>query len=266
MPRINVQNTVEWVKDKIFIYQPYLMPHQRKNLPDFLIIGAQKSGTTTLRYNLNLHPDIHMATDPRYGEIQFFCREERWKKGVGWYKEHFTENHCLQGEKTPEYLFNYKCHRRMHRIVPQAKLIILLRNPVTRAYSQWNHYNQIYETDSKHWKWKKTDFETALNNQHDVIKRGEYIDQITHLLKYFPKEQIHIGIAEKLRRNPNDELLNIFSFLEVPPKAFTFQNRHTRKYSYPIKEKTRKKLHDHFEPFNDRLFTFLGYSIPEWNA
>ena len=264
MLKINRRNTVAWLKEKIFLYKPYLVATHKKNFPDFLIIGAQKSGTSALLYNLALHPEIFIARNPLNSELKFFTQEKRWKRGVDWYMGHFTRNYCLQGAKDPRCLFLKKCHSRIHRTVPQAKLIILLRNPVDRAYSQWNHYNQVYETNSKSWGWEKTDFETALMSQAEVIERGEYIDQITHLLNFFPREQMYIGIAERLKVNPSYELSKVFSFLEVPFRSLEFQNRHTRKYAHPMKEETRKKLHDYFQPFNERLCTFLGHSIPEW--
>lgn len=266
MSRIQNQLIIDWLREMAFLYKPYLVPAQRRNLPDFLIIGAQKSGTTALLYNLALHPEIFMARDPLNTEIKFFSWEERWKRGVNWYMGHFTRNYGLQGEKDPEYLFLNKCHSRMHNVVPKAKLIILLRNPVDRAYSHWNHFNEEYETRWKDRGWKKTDFETALINHKGVIKRGEYIDQIIHLLKFFPREQIYIGIAERFKANPGLELSNVFSFLEIPSRTLEFQNRHTRKYSSPMKEETREKLHSHFQPFNERLFSFLGYSIQEWKS
>lgn len=264
MSRIQIQIILDWLRERKFLYKPYLVPTHKRNLPNFLIVGAQKSGTTALLYNLALHPEIFMARDPLYTELKFFSWEKRWKRGVIWYMGHFTRNSCLQGEKDPEYLFLQKCHSRMHTVVPKAKLIILLRNPVDRAYSQWNHYNEVYETRSKNWGWIKTDFETALIKQKEIIKRGEYINQIIHLLKFFPKEQIYIGIAERLKANPSYELSKIFSFLEVPSISLEVLNIHTRKYAYPMKEETREKLHDHFQPFNQRLFALLGHSIPEW--
>ena len=241
MSRIQIQIIINWLRERKFLYKPYLVPAHKRNLPDFLIIGAQKSGTNALLYNLALHPEIFMARDPLNTELKFFSREDRWKRGVAWYMGNFTKNSCLQGEKTPEYLFFQKCHSRMHAIVPKAKLIILLRNPIDRAYSQWNHYNEIYETRPKSWGWIKTDFETALKKQKQLITRGEYIDQITHLLNFFPREQLYIGIAERLKANPSYELSKVFSFLEVPSRCLEFQNRHTRKYAHPMQIRNKGK-------------------------
>lgn len=263
---MNKQQIIDWSKWLRFYFKPYLIPHSKKNLPGFLIIGAQKSGTSSLFYNMNMHPDVYMAAAPNFSEVKFFSLEIRWQKGINWYMGHFTQSNCLQGEKDPECLFYKKCHSRMHQVIPHAKLIILLRNPVDRAYSQWNHYNQIYETYSRNWGWQYTDFETAITKSKEVIKRGEYIDQITSLLNFFPREQVYIGIAEKLRRHPHKELAKIFSFVEVSPSPCKFQNRLIGKYPCPMKEETRKLLQNHFKPINERLFNFLGYSVPEWES
>jgi len=261
MIKLNID--IQYKKIK-FTYKPYFISAHRKNLPDFIIIGAQKSGTSTLAYNLHRHSDIYMARDSYYTEVKFFSNEKRWRRGINWYKGFFTQSDCLQGEKSPEYLFNKKCHSRMHNMVPSAKLIILLRNPVDRAYSQWNHYNQVYDFQSKYWGWEKTDFETAIRMREEVIKRGEYINQITHLLRFFSKEQMHICITERLQKKPHSELEKIWSFLDVSSKTLEFHNRNVREYPSPMKEETRKKLHVHFQSFNELLFDYLGYSIPEW--
>ena len=172
MSKITKRYIATWLKEKTFLYKPYLVAAQKKNLPDFLIIGAQKSGTTALFYNLNRHPEIFMAKGPKNTEVKFFTMEKYWKRDVDWYMGNFTKSKCLQGAKDPRCLFLKKCHSRIYTTVPQAKLIILLRNPVDRAYSQWNHYNQDFETDTKNWGWEKADFETALLSKSEVIKRG----------------------------------------------------------------------------------------------
>ena len=233
-------------------------------LPDFLIIGAQKSGTSALYHNLNKHPSIYLPRSDGKIEIHFFSQGKQWRRGVEWYKSHFIHPDCLQGEKTPEYLVRTKCHERMHRTVPNAKLIILLRNPIDRAYSQWNHFNQAYKK-SKQWGWKLVDFETAITSNRDMIKRGEYIDQIKHLLAFYNRNQIHISIAEKMKKDLGTEIGKVLSFLNMAPADIRYENRHERTYPAPMNRDVRKQLSSHYQSFNDRLFDFLGYSVPEWD-
>lgn len=239
---------------------------KRTKLPGFLIIGAQKSATSTLSSYLSKHPYISMARRPGKSEMHFFDIDDNWCRGINWYMDHFNHPKALQGEKTPAYLFLSKCHPRMHRVVPHAKLIIILRNPVDRAYSQWNHYNHIHAEESGHRGWVKTDFIKALDLHPEVVKRGEYIDQIIHLLKFYKREQIYIGITERFRKNPDRELKKIYSFLGIPYKHTKLHDRHVRQYPRPMEEDMRRNLLAHYRPYNGRLFDFLGYSVDEWNS
>lgn len=262
----NGNNSKAWLVQLKFFFNRYFTKQKKYSLPDFLIIGAQKSGTTALSYNLNQHPYIFMPIENGEIEIHYFDKDVLWKeKNIHWYMKHFVKPNCLQGEKTPEYLFSHKCHKRMQSILPNVKLIILLRNPVDRAYSQWNHFNQIYE-QSKYWGWVKTDFENAIESNQGLLLRGEYINQINHLLKFYNKEQIYIGIAEKMKKNPKEEMKNIYTFLNIPHFYGEYKNRHVRSYNELMNPVTRKKLIAHYKTLNDRLFDLLGYKINEWGS
>src|SRR5689334_8975756 len=119
---------------------------QLRLLPDFIIIGAQKGGTTSLYNYLIEHPLIKSA---RRKEVHYFDRN--FHKGVSWYKaffptsleKYYAENilkkDFITGEGSPEYLFYPHCAEKAVRVLPQAKIIALLRNPVDRAYSQYRH-------------------------------------------------------------------------------------------------------------------------------
>jgi hypothetical protein len=238
--------------------------NKTQHLPDFVIIGAQKSGTTSLFYNLNKHPHIKMVcSNPKTNEMHFFNNEDTWAKGIDWYKGHFNHPNCLQGEKTPEYFTDHVCHKRMASYIPKARLILLLRNPVDRAFSQWNHFNQIY-TVSKKWGWEKTDFENSIERNKSVLLRGIYIQHIRHLLNYYVHDMIYIGVAERIQKNPQYEFNAICLFLGVKPINIEYDSRHVRDYSQPMKSETRKKLLEFYRPYNEELYDFLGYRISEW--
>src|SRR5690349_3699828 len=126
----------------------------RRLLPDFLIIGAQRGGTTSLYNYLQAHPNIHSAS---IKEVHFFDR--KFQKGVHWYRAHFPmrltkvyagrfrHEGFVTGEASPAYLFHPQVPERIARLLPRVKLIVLLRNPVDRAYSQYYHTLQLgYET------------------------------------------------------------------------------------------------------------------------
>ncbi|MFH0947242.1 MAG: sulfotransferase domain-containing protein [Planctomycetota bacterium] len=233
-------------------------------LPDFLIIGAQKSATCTLYFNLRRHPKLHLPeTGGGLNEVHFFDWEHHWERGVGWYREQFEPVAMLQGEKTPEYISQLKCHARMHATVPRARLILSLRNPVDRAYSHWNHFNQIHE-ESQEWGWIVRPFEEAIESTPDIVRRGDYIDQVEHLLRFYPRQQLHVVIAERLRKNPGLELNRICDFLGVEPLEWEVRSIHQRSYAAPMSPEARQRLKERYAASNARLFEFLGERITEW--
>lgn len=235
-------------------------------LPDFLIIGAQKCGTTALRYNLSTHRDIAVHGK----EVHFFSEPKNWERGVAWYSQHFQSPERLQGEKSPGYLESKIAAKRIATILPSAKLIVILRDPVTRAYSQWNHMMQNIEQSSRR-DWESASFDEAIARASTgtppfdrLLRKGEYIDQIARYTEYFPPEQIFIGIQERFFRNGAEELARIFDFLGVERLPIEPRNRHVRSYESPMAPHIEAELVRYFEPFNQRLFQFLGETIPEW--
>ncbi len=244
------------------------------NLPNFLIVGAQKAGTTALRYNLERHPDIYMARRDgvNSAEIHFFDNDANWRKGVEWYQKYFLCPDKLQGEKTPNYLHNTKSHERMASVVPDAKLIVLVRNPVDRAYSHWNHFNQVSDR-SKNWGWVVTDFETAFSEElsatrhvhSSILNNGKYIFQLASLFRFYPPEKIHICVTERLRNNTQQEMCRIYRFLGVEEIELPFKNVHVRPYTDPMEKDVRRRLEEYYRIFNEALFKYLGARIHEWD-
>src|SRR5688572_25508011 len=105
--------------------------------PDFIIIGAQKAGTTAAAFNLNKHPSISVfsgITEYGQAEIEFF--NQHWERGSDWYFNQLPDDKIV-GEKTAELLHRTICHQRIYLVQPNVKLIVLLRCPIKRAYSQW---------------------------------------------------------------------------------------------------------------------------------
>jgi hypothetical protein len=108
--------------------------------PDFLVLGTQKGGTTTLHHLLRQHPDVFL---PSVKEVHFFSLH--YGKGAAWYGEHFRGAQPQQrcGEITPYYLFHPEAPGRIHQLLPKARLIILLRDPVERLLSQYFHSRRL---------------------------------------------------------------------------------------------------------------------------
>ncbi len=244
-------------------------------LPDFLIIGAQKCGTSTLRVNLARHPGVYMPDreEQPMGEMHFFNNEKFWDRGVDWYRSHFSQPELLQGEKTPDYLSHLVGHKRMHAVVPEARLIVMLRNPVDRAYSAWNHFNQAIERTHLRG-WEVMGFEQALERgvreQKGVFTglfaKGMYGLQINHLLQFYPRERIHIIITERMYRSSQDEYQKVLAFLGLAQNDQAIENRNVRSYPQPMREETRARLEEFYRPHNELLFKILGERIPEWEG
>jgi hypothetical protein len=243
--------------------EPLLAGNRDPTLPDFLIIGAQKAGTTALMMNLDVHPGVSMAgSGGRPRELHFF--DQHWDRGLDWYRGFFDRSDRLQGEKTPDYFGHAFALERMARILPHARLVVSLRNPVDRAYSQWNHFNQISE-ESTAWGWRVESFEKAIARSGNMLIRyGEYATHLSSLYRFYPREQVHVVIAERLREKSQEEYDRLLRFLGLDPGPRPFRNHHEREYGTPMAAETREMLNARFAPLNEELFALLGARIDEW--
>jgi hypothetical protein len=269
-------------------------------MPDFLIIGGQRCGTSSLYYYLTEQHGISSAATK---EVHFF--DDFYTKGINWYRaqfptsmykyyvEHIHKRHFLTGEASPYYIFHPHAPRRISEVLPNTKLILLLRNPIDRAYSQhWLEVKGRYETLS---------FEEAIKNEQERIAaerekmlsdeqyhsfkhrrytyltRGIYIDQIEYWMNYFSKEQFLFLKTEDLYSNPASIVRQTLEFLGVPGEEID-TNREYKKYKVPSKTgyrtkdstpkldpNTRKFLVEYFKPHNARLYEFLGRDL-EWDS
>lgn len=175
-------------------------------LPDFLIIGAPRAGTGWIAKNLMCHPDIYM---PRIKELHFFDRH--YEKGIEYYEEIFShaKGEKAIGEATPEYLYLPEIPPLINKHLPDAKLIVSLRNPVDRLYSRyWNSKAKFIEN-------KEYSFEEKIKSKPLFIEEGYYYDHLMEYLKYFPKEKILILFFDDIKNNPTKVLKEIYSFLDV---------------------------------------------------
>src|SRR5918996_4052610 len=226
-------------------------------LPDFVIIGAQKGGTSFLYYLLTRHPLVEPAARK---ELHFFDQPEHFDNGAEWYRRCFPRlsskdgQRSITGEATPYYLFDPPVAKRMAEIVPNARLIALLRNPVDRAYS---HYQMQVKRGTE-----PRDFEEAIEQQDSsYVSRGLYVDQLLRWSEFFSKEQMLILKSEDFFERPVETLKVVLGFLELPdwqPEASDLeQRRHTGVYSKKMDPSTRQRLEAYFEPHNQRLYEYL---------
>lgn len=176
-------------------------------LPDFLIIGAQKAGTSWLKVALQEHPDICMY---RQGEIHFF--DAYFDNGLDWYESHF--GHCREnlkiGEKTPQYLSNRHAPERIHKVLGEdIKLLASIRHPVDRAYSQYWHELEHGRIPPN------MEFREAYRSMPVLSRRGDYLDQFRRYWGHFPKESLLVLVQEEMARSPQSAFERCCQFLEV---------------------------------------------------
>lgn len=244
-------------------------------MPDFVIIGAQKCGTTFLYNLLARHPHVEPATKK---EIHYF--DHRSGKGPRWYRSHFPlparkeGRRTITGESTPYYLFHPHAARRMARVVPEARLIAVLRNPADRAYSHYHQeasrghepltFEEAIEAEEER---LRGEVERMLEDEHYVsfnhqnfsyLSRGIYADQLMRWSEFFGDEQMLVLKSEDLFERTSDALESVLGFLGLPgwsPEAL----EPCLKGSYPpMNPSTRRRLRDYFEPHNRRLYEYLG--------
>jgi hypothetical protein len=227
-------------------------------LPDFVIIGAQKGGTSFLYHLLTRHPLVEPAARK---ELHFFDNPELFDHGAEWYRRCFLRlsaedgQRSITGEATPYYLFDPPVAKRMAEIVPKARLIALLRNPIDRAYS---HYQMQVKRGTE-----PRTFEEAIERQHSsYMSRGIYVDQLLRWFEFFSKEQMLILKSEDFFERPIETLKVVLTFLDLPdwqPEASELQQRrHSGTYKQKMDPSTRQRLEAYFEPYNQRLYECLG--------
>lgn len=257
-------------------------------LPDFLIIGAQKGGTTSLYNYLQDQPCIGSASTK---EVHFFDR--RFTKSLAWYQGHFptriekyyaqrlSGQTFLTGEATPCYLFHPHAPSRVATVLPDVKLIVLLRNPVDRAYSQYYHavdhgfetlsFEEAIECEEER---AARERENILRDEHhynidymerSYLTRGKYVEQLQAWMTVFPREQFLILKSEEFYAEPATTLKRVLAFLNVPEAEIQMEGKEFKQYNNytysRMDASLRKRLIAYFEPYNARLYDYVGINM-----
>lgn len=253
-------------------------------LPDFLIIGAMKSGTTSLFHYLAQHPELVPACRK---EIHYFDQDDASFGGrtgsLAWYRSHFpikvmVPSRSLVYEATPKYLCHARSASRIAHVVPDARLVLSLRNPADRAISHYFHTRcNRPDPESLHAAMSEdvarcAAFEAAGNDAPGApdyttyVGRGIYRPQIERFLEYFDRRDLHVFQGERLFENPGPVLTDLFEFLGVrsdrPIRDLTAQ--HVSQRDKRVWPRTRELLNEFFRPHNERLFELLGERY-DWN-
>ena len=190
-----------------------------ERLPDFLGLGTQKGGTTTLQQLLKQHPAVHLAARK---EVHYFSKH--WEQPTSWYASHFDAAQPQQicGEITPFYLFHPEAPQRIHQLLPEARLIVLLRDPVERALSQYFHSRRLGLEDLPLSEALAAESErlnrgTQLHLQeHSYVSRSRYPEQLDRYLNLFPEHQLLVLQSETFFANPAITWRRIEAFLGLP--------------------------------------------------
>ncbi|MEG4535302.1 tetratricopeptide repeat protein [Microcoleus sp. D2_18a_D3] len=234
-------------------------------VPNFIIIGSQRCGTTSLYTYLAQHPQI---LTPIKKEMDFFSWH--FDRGIDWYLAHFSPmppgEQFVTGEASPSYFDYREAPERLYTAFPEAKLIVLLRNPVDRAISQF------YRLTGLNWEARSLDrvisdeIERLSQNPEYIIgeepgnylARGRYIEFIKNWLAFFPQEQLLILKSEDFYADAATTVKQVLEFLDLPEYQLSeYQNANPGSYQR-VNESVRDRLSDYFRPYNHELEEYLG--------
>lgn len=259
-----------------------------RELPNFIIFGAPRCGTTSLYDHLVKHPSVVSALSK---EVGYF--EHDYHRGLKWYKMYFPlkiekykiknpfREDFMTGEATANYIHHPQVPNLIKKDLPNVKLIVMLRNPVDRAFSQF--YKQVKQGR------ESLSFELAIKKEEERIKgetekmladssyyglnyhnysyltAGKYYDRLKLWFEKFPKEQIFVIKSEDFYKDPNYMYSKTLKFLNLKHwELKTYKKLNYFSDKPKIESSIEKKLSEYFLPHNEKLYKFLGRDF-EWN-
>lgn len=268
--RLNHRRLIDRVKARV---QPAI-----RSRPDFLIVGTQKAGTTSLHRYLARHPRLMPCTGPK--ELHFF--DLRYHRGLGWYLGHFplrfARNGKLSFEATPDYLVHAAVPGRIRRDLPDVRLIVVLREPAERAYSAWRMWHHF--ADARPDEAAKADprsFARAIDDElanpgggadahFHYVAMGRYAEQLERYRAHFGPDRMLVLPYDEMDRDLPRLLARICDFLGIErfaPDAVEDLGRQRHWVSPPRAETdeiraTLDRLRAYYHPHNQRLFDLVG--------
>jgi hypothetical protein len=255
-----------------------------RTLPDYLIIGTQKGGTSSLYNYLCMHPDVASAT---MKEIHYFSHH--MDKGEGWYRGHFATEaflsaatrvrgrRPLSGETSPDYLFNPYAAGRAFQLLPEARLLVLLRDPVDRAFSHYRHrvrkgleertfeaaIAEELELAAREGNVREgAYYESGQYAKRTYVTRGLYARQLQPWFAVYPRHRFLLLRSEDFFTDPRAAYTRVVEFLGLEP----WQPKEMRKYNFfgergTMPETPRRQLQQFFEPHNRELAELTGIAF-----
>ena len=250
-------------------------------LPDFLIIGAARAGTTSLYQYLAQHPSIEPCV---VKQLHYF--DQYFERGTNWYKVNFPtkwkkfvatkikKKKFITGEATPYYLHDPNAPKRVHDLIPDVKLIVLLRNPIDRAYSHYkrkkrNHTEELTFEEATKQEEKRIhgEMEKMIKNQNyfsyiyhrlSYISTGLYAEHLERWYKEFPRNQILVIQSEEFLKNTKKVYNQVLDFLDMPKFELKEYKKFQKSDESTIEPTTRKQLSEFCKPYNEKLYSLIG--------
>jgi len=251
-----------------------------RTIPNLITIGTSRGGTESLYHYIRHHPNIAVSSKR---EIYFFGKDPHYDTGLNWYRSFFPttifekffnkthKKNLIIYEGSTDYLFQSKAPKRIFDDLGNIKFIVMLRNPVERAYSHFYHnidtgldnldsFEEAIKLEPKRLKeWSNDGLDDTMFNHYAYLKRGIYVDQLENWFKIFPREKFLIMKTEDLKKDPQKIVNQLYDFVGLPHAKIREQlNRNIAHYPKPINPETRKKLVDYFKPHNERLNKLLN--------
>jgi len=247
-------------------------------LPDFIIIGAQKSGTTSLYAYLSHHPQF---LKPYEKEVHFFdggldAAVDNYKKGQAWYRAHFPFRSNGSASKvfeaSPLYIFNPLVPDRMFDLLPQVKIVAMLRNPTERAISHYFHEKQrgyeslpimealLEEERRLEAAIQSKDYKNFSFIHHSYKSRGHYKEQLERFFKRFPRQQFLILTSEEFFHDQNHVLRQVSEFAGAVSsfQVSDVRPRNVAKNKEQVSAEVYEYLNQYFKLHNEALYELLG--------
>jgi hypothetical protein len=256
---------------------------RRRALPNALVIGTQKAGTSSMYEYLTRHPAVARASTK---EVHFF--DLAYERGISWYRGHFPTERQIERQRaetglepvvceaTPYYLFHPQVPYRVRGTLGRIPLIVLLRDPVDRAISHYEHSvalgaEELSLADAIEREPERLAGEaerlaadpcakSGPHRYHSYLSRGVYADQLAVWLALFPRDQFLILSSHDLFRDPLASMARVYEFLDLPPHALPAYPPYGQR-DYSVDPALRKWLRAYFAPHDERLWALIGEEL-----